>query len=92
MWFSWVACFGDASASSFASYERWSSAQRFDKAPKLDSRLGSGTVAVIAIPLAVRIAASPTLRRGPAAITKGNNKKRFDTALCDSPELIELSP
>jgi hypothetical protein len=32
------------------------------------------------------------LRRGPAAITKSNNKKRFDPALCDSPELIELSP
>ena len=30
MWFSWVACFSDASASSSAIYERWSSAQRFD--------------------------------------------------------------
>jgi len=32
------------------------------------------------------------LRRGPAAITKSNDKKRFDSALYDSPELIELSP
>jgi hypothetical protein len=31
-------------------------------------------------------------RRGPAAITKSDNKKRFDPALCDSPKLIELSP
>jgi hypothetical protein len=30
------------------------SAQRFDEAPKLGSRLGSGTVAVISIPLAFR--------------------------------------
>jgi hypothetical protein len=29
---------------------------------------------------------------GPAAITKSNSKKRYDPALCDSPELIELSP
>ena len=34
---------------------------------------------------------------GPAAITKGNKKKRFDPVLCDSPgliqpEQIELSP
>jgi hypothetical protein len=28
----------------------------------------------------------------PSAITKSDNKKRFDPALCDSPELIELSP
>src|SRR5215469_3726132 len=27
-----------------------------------------------------------------AAITKGNNKRHFDSSLCDSPELIELSP
>jgi hypothetical protein len=33
------------------------SAQRFDEAPKLDSRLGSGTLAAIAIPLAFRRAA-----------------------------------
>jgi hypothetical protein len=37
------------------------SAQRFDEAPKLDSRLGSGTVAVIAIPLAFRRAAACTV-------------------------------
>jgi hypothetical protein len=34
------------------------SAQRLDQAPKLDSRFGSGTVAVISIPLAFRRAAS----------------------------------
>ena len=34
------------------------SAQRLDQAPKLDSRLTSGTVPVIAIPLAFRRAAA----------------------------------
>jgi hypothetical protein len=37
------------------------STQRFDKAPKLDGGLGSGTVAVIAIPLAFRRAAACAL-------------------------------
>jgi len=34
--------------------EKAMSAQRLDEAPKLDGRLGSGTVAVISIPLAFR--------------------------------------
>ena len=41
--------------------EKPTSAQRFDEAPKLDSCLGSGTVAVISIPLAFRRAAACTM-------------------------------
>src|SRR5262245_26654478 len=43
-------------------------------------------------PRGVRIVSIAHFTSWPAAITKSNNKKRFDPALCDSPELIELSP
>jgi hypothetical protein len=39
-------------------FPKRTSAQRFDEAPKLDSCLGSGTVRVIATPLAFRRAAA----------------------------------
>src|SRR5262249_2644371 len=40
-------------------------------------------------PLCANSGHRPLYVGGPAAITKGNNKKRFDPAPCDSPELIE---
>src|SRR5262249_15978490 len=40
----------------------------------------------------VRIVSIAHFTSWPAAITKSNNKKRFDPALCDRPELFELSP
>jgi hypothetical protein len=46
----------------FAPESGCSSAQRFDEAPKPDSCLGSGTVPVIAIPLAFRRAAASAVR------------------------------
>jgi len=49
-------------------FPKRTSTQRFDEAPKLDGGLGSGTVPVIAIPLAFRRTASRALEatNGPA--------------------------
>jgi len=49
-------------------FPKRTSTQRFDEAPKLDGGLGSGTVAVIAIPLAFRRAAACAVEatNGPA--------------------------
>jgi hypothetical protein len=49
-------------------FPKRTSTQRFDEAPKLDGGLGSGTVAVIAIPLAFRRTAACAVEatNGPA--------------------------
>jgi hypothetical protein len=56
-----------------AAESRHSSAQRFDEAPKFDGRLGSGTVPVIPIPLALGRTSASTLHaadlaHGPAKL------------------------
>src|SRR5215469_4979747 len=56
---------------------KWTSTQRFDEAPKLDSYLGSATVPVIAIPLAVRRAAACAMRAFVLALTAAGTRLPF---------------
>ena len=70
-------------------FPKRTSTQRFDEAPKLDGGLGSGTVAVIAIPLAFRRAARSSRLEPPSRRHREPSQRARHRLLTAAPVSLE---